>query len=113
MRLNHFLPLTPLSSAANMRSVQIVRSIQGRSAPVFDEPCLVTCDTVDPLLSRSLIPRFLASTFLPSFPEHRLCCRCVSRMPQSDPERGVLPGILEDASPHRWLLVCRDTVTVL
>ena len=66
-RLNRLSPLTPLPSAANMRSVQTVRSHQSRGAGV-ETPGIALAGTADAVFMLLAPPVFPASTFLPSFP---------------------------------------------
>lgn len=75
IKLYHFAPLTPLSSAANRRSFQTERSIHVAS-DTFDEPCLAgLADTDGSLrfLLLSLISGSFASLFLPPFPHRGFC----------------------------------------
>jgi hypothetical protein len=65
--LNHLCPLTPLPSAANIRSVQIARSTHAHSVGAVSV-CLAFSGTVTESLMLVMLSVLYASTSLPPFP---------------------------------------------
>src|SRR5262245_9808203 len=61
IRLNHFPPLTPFSSAANMRSLHTEASTHDQFRPCLSAPCVALCGTADAWLS----PCFVVKLTLP------------------------------------------------
>src|SRR5215467_10198702 len=67
IRLNHFPPLTPFSSAANMRSLHTVASTHDQSRPCLSAPCVALWGTADAWLSPcSVVKLTLPPSCLPS-----------------------------------------------
>ena len=94
-------PWTPLSSAANIRSVHIVRSTQSHRSGLLDEARLAVAGTRTPLLTRSH-PLDLAHP--PSCPPS-LRTGCVARASRECDSSAV--G--RDCSPARWLVPLHTT----
>ena len=63
IRLNHLPPLTPLPSAANMRSLHTVASTHVQSRPWVSAPCVALAGTTDAWLS---LCHSVSLTLLPS-----------------------------------------------
>ena len=67
IRLNHLPPLTPFSSAANMRSLHTVASTHDQSRPWISAPCLALLGTAGaslllcPVISLTPLPACLPS----------------------------------------------------
>src|SRR5262244_2059185 len=78
IRLNHFPPLTPFSSAANMRSLHTVASTHVQSRPCLSAPCVALWGTADAWLSP---PLWNSRFHLPaSRPSAQLCFLRFSRL---------------------------------
>ena len=76
--LNHLCPLTPLPSAANIRSVQIARSTHAHSVGAVSV-CLAFSGTVTESLMLVMLSVLYASTSLPPFPHAAFLLRTSRR----------------------------------
>ena len=75
IRLNHFPPLTPFSSAANMRSFHTEASTHDQSLLWASAPCVATCGTPGAWLSLCFVVKLTLPPSYPPFPRSGFASR--------------------------------------